>query len=630
MVLTEMRRDGRVWENENFGISFDTSYDRRNAVLFQFTPIGGWADGQFTNETQFNGDWNPVWTFSVRRNEGGWTGEAAIPFKSLRYRPGRGQIWGVQLRRINRWKSEYSYLTQLPDGTGLDGSQRSSQFATLVGIEAPPATRTLDVKPYVTSNLTTDLAATPRVRNDIGGNFGADVKYAVTQNMTADFTYNTDFAQVEADEQQVNLTRFSLFFPEKRDFFIENQGLFNFGGVAGTNAGDMPVLFYSRRIGLDRGVLIPIEAGGRLTGRMGRTSVGLVNIQTNDVDSLGVPPTNFAVARVRRDMLRRSTVGALFTRRSTTVAGTGSAETYGLDGTFAFFSNLTINTYWARTQTPGAENDDTSYRGHVNYNGDRYGLELSQLTVGDDFVPEVGFVRRDDIRRSYGLARFSPRPRNSRRVRKYAWEGSFAYVENGAGLLETRERRGEFRIEFLNSDSLEASLTDSYERLPAPFRIARGVTIPSGGYDLRTARAQYTLGPQHRASGTAYVEHGPFYRGDRTAFGYNGARVKVNPRLAIEPGVTLNRVTLPFGSFASTILSSRVTYSMTPRMFVSGLTQYNSSNSSLGANVRLRWEYRPGSELFVVYDESRDTLPTGYPELQTRTVIVKVNRLLRF
>ena len=633
MVLNEMRRDSNsTWQNENFGFAFDTFYDRRNSVMFQFTPIGGWADGQNVNEGQYNSDWNPIWTFKVRRNAGGWTGEAAVPFKSLKYRPGQSQIWGVQLRRISRWRNESAYLTRLPDGVGGSGSglTRTSRSATLVGIEAPPGSRALDIKPYVTSALSTDRTVTPRIQNAFGKDAGFDVKYGVTQNLTADFTYNTDFAQVEADEQQVNLTRFSLFFPEKRDFFIENQGLFNFGGAGGfAGGGDLPILFYSRRIGLDRGALIPIDGGGRLTGRIGRVSVGLVNMQTGDLDRLGVPSTNFAVARVRRDILRRSAVGALVTRRSTTVAGTGSAETYGLDGSFAFFSNLTMNAYWAKTQNPGVTADNTSYRGQFNYNADRYGLEMAHLKVGDNFAPGVGFVRRDNIHRSYGLARFSPRPRNNKLVRKFAYEGSLTYIENGQGALETREARGEFRVEFFNSDSVELSVTDGYELLPAPFRIARGVTIPAGGYDLRTVRGQYSLGQQWKASGTLFAEHGPFYDGDRTAFGYSGARVKVNPRLAVEPGISINRVTLPYGAFTTKLVSSRTTFTVTPFLFVSGLVQYNTSNNTMATNARLRWEYHAGSELFVVYNDGRDTLPRGFPDLQNRSLVVKINRLFR-
>jgi len=203
------------------------------------------------------------------------------------------------------------------------------------------------------------------------------------------------------------------------------------------------------------------------------------------------------------------------------------------------------------------------------------------------------------------------------------------YIENGAGTVETREARGEFRVEFFSSDSLELSVTDGYELLPAPFRIARGVTIPAGGYDLRTVRGQYTLGQQWKASGTLFAEHGPFYDGDRTAFGYSGARVKVNPRLSLEPGISVNRVTLPYGSFTTKLASSRVTFTVTPFLFVSGLVQYNTSNNTMATNARLRWEYHAGSELFVVYNDGRDTLPRGFPDLQNRSLVVKINRLFR-
>ena len=632
MIANEMRRDSfNIYQNESFGVAFDTFYDRRNSVNFYFNAIGGRADGQVTNEGNWNADWNPVWAFAVRRTDDGWAGEAAIPFKSIRYRPGRQQIWGVQLRRVNRWKNEMSYLTRPPDGLGLSGMFRLSSAATVVGIEAPAVARALDIKPYVTSGLSTDVTTTPRIRNDVTKDVGVDAKYAVTQGLTADVTVNTDFAQVEADEQQVNLTRFSLFFPEKRDFFLENRELFSFAGISTAGSfGDAPILFYSRRIGLDGGRLVPIDAGGRLTGRSGRYSLGLMNIQSREVDAAAVPATNFSVARIKRDILRRSAVGLLYTRRSTTLDRAGAGETYGVDGTFAFFNYLTMNTYWARTRTPRMTNDDTSYRTHMIYNGDRYGMELNHLLVGANFNPEIGFARRRDVRRTYGSVRFSPRPRNMPRVRKFVYQGSLAYVENGAGQLDTREARAEFRTEFQNSDILEISYIDAYELLVAPFRIARDVTIPRGGYGQGAFRGEFTLGQQRVASGTIFGEHGSFYDGDRTAFGYSGARVKLNPHLAVEPGVSINRITLPFGSFTTKLVSSRVTYTVTAMMFVGGLLQYNSSNGSFSTNLRLRWEYRPGSELFLVYNEGRDTLQTGFPDLQTRAFIVKVNRLVRF
>jgi hypothetical protein len=628
MVINEMRRDAAIWQNENFAVAFDTFYDRRNSVLFQFTPIGGWADGQNTNEGNYSGDWNPVWTFAVERTESGWTGEAAIPFKSLRYRQGRGQIWGIQFRRVNRWKNEVSYLTRLPDGLGTNGVQRTSRFATLVGIEAPPGSRALDIKPYVTSSLTTDATATPRVSNEFGRDAGLDIKYGLTPNLTANFTYRTDFAQVEADEQQVNLTRFSLFFPEKREFFLENAGIFTFAGVTGTQ-GDSPILFYSRRIGLEQGQQVPIEGGGRLTGRIGRYQIGFVNIQTDDVGQFGVPSTNFGVARIRRDILGRSYVGAMATRRSASAVAPGSAETYGVDTQLRFFTNLTINSHLVKTTTHGLSGDDISHREQFNYDGDRYGLQMEHLVVGANVNPEMGFLRRTDFTKDRMQARFSPRPRSGR-VRKYTYQASVEYWKNKADIKEMRELLGEFYVEFQNSDRIEITHTDTFERIPAPFRIARGITVPAGGYDNRIFKAQYELGQQRFTSGTVFVEGGPFYGGDRKAFGFTGGRVKLSPRFAIEPGMQFNMVSLPFGDFRTRLVSSRATYTMSPMMFVSGLLQYNSSNNSFSTNVRLRWEYLPGSELFVVYNEGRDTTRRGLPELQNRAFVVKVNRLLRF
>ena len=635
MIVSEMRRDSiSVFQNENFQVVFDTFHDRRNGVAFQFNPIGGRMDGQISNESQYNNDWNPIWRLQVRRQANGWTAEAAIPFKSLRYTPGRGQVWGVQLRRINRWKNERSYLTSLPPGLGDTGFQRVSRYATLVGLEVPAGSRALDIKPYVTSNISTDLTASPQLRNDLGKDFGFDVKYGVTQNLAADFTYNTDFAQVEADEQQVNLTRFSLFFPEKRDFFLENQGLFQFAQTLGGNnnaTSETPTLFYSRRIGLDSGRQVPLDVGGRLSGRIGRYSLGLLNIQTGDVDKFGIPGSNFGVARIRRDLFRRSSVGALYTRRSVHAHGLGDAETMGVDGSFAFFQNLFINTYWAQTKTPRSGDDDTSYRTQVYYNGDRYAVQAERLAVGGDFDPQVGFMRRQAFHKLRSMLRFSPRPRTRfRAVRKFNYQTSIEYFTNSQNTFESRERIGEFWAEFQNSDRFEVVYEDQSERLVRGFEIARGVTIPRGEYHYGTLKTEYQFGQQRPLSGTVSLGVGPFYGGNRTTVGFSGGRVRVSQRLSVEPAVSINRVTLPYGDFTAKLVSSRATYTFTPLMFVSGLVQYNSSNNVVGANVRLRWEYQPGSELFVVYNDSRDTQFGGLPDLQNRALVVKVNRLFRF
>ena len=635
LVANEMRRDNpRIVRNDNFAWMFDTFYDRRNGIIFEVSAVGGRIDAQVTNEQQINLDWNPVWDVKVARFEEGWAMEAALPFKSLRYRPGLSQIWGFQARRVNRWKNESSYLTALSAAQTLAGHWRASMAATLVGLQAPRGSRNLEIKPYVISDLTSDLTATPQISNEVSGDVGIDVKYGITQNLTADFTYNPDFAQVEADEQQVNLTRFSLFFPEKREFFLENQGTFGFGGVATSGpravATDTPVLFYSRRIGLNETRVVPLQTGGRLTGRVGDFSLGLLNLQTDEEVVSGSRPTNFSVVRVTRDLLRRSSVGVMFTGRSIGLRGTGTNEAYGVDGTFGFFDDLTINTYWARTQTDGLSGEDISYRGQLDYAGDRYGVQLEHLLVGDNFNPEVGFVRRDDMRRSFGLFRFSPRPASIRSIRRFSWTGSLAYVENGSGQVETREGDGEFAIEFENSDQFSIGHSRTFEFLPQPFPIAPDVTLPVGGYDFASTRVGYNFGSQRAVSGNVSVEHGSFFSGDKTAVGVSQGRVNVTPQVSIEPNYSVNWVDLAEGSFTTHLLGTRVTYTVTPLMFASALLQYNSSIDAVSANVRFRWEYQPGSELFVVFNEERDTSVHRLRVLTNRAVIVKVNRLFRF
>jgi hypothetical protein len=427
MVANEMRRDStNIVQSENIGFAFDTFHDRRNSFVFEVNAIGGRIDAQVTGDRQVNMDWNPIWDFKVGRFDGGWVLEAAIPFKSLRYAPGHAQIWGFNARRVNRWKNEVSYLAPVSSRTDAARSFSGIVDGNPGGLEAPSGARNLEIKPHAITNLTSDLQAVPKVSNDVGGDVGIDVKYGITQNLTGDFTYNTDFAQVEADEQQVNLTRFNLFFPEKREFFLENQGTFAFGGAtagglspgsstansASSATADTPVLFYSRSIGFNQGRAVPIVAGGRLTGRMGRYSLGLLNIQAGSESVSGSRATNFSVVRIKRDILRRSSVGILATGRSLRPGGSGTNEVYGVDGTFAFYTNLAVNTYWAQTRTTGLTGDDASYRAQLDYSGDRYGVQLERLIVGAHFNPEAGFVRRADMHKSYGQFRFSPRPRS--------------------------------------------------------------------------------------------------------------------------------------------------------------------------------------------------------------------------
>lgn len=639
-VANEMRRDSmNVLQNENFAILIDPFYDRRSGIILNINALGGRMDGQMTDERvdTYNGDWNPIWELKVGRFEHGWTVEAAIPFKSLQYRPGQDQIWGLNLRRYVKWKNEVAFLSPVSEGRSVGGIFQSSMAATLVGLEVPDESMTFEIKPYAITDLTSIQTAPKEIQNNFNADVGIDLKYGITQNLLADITVNTDFAQVEADEQQVNLTRFSLFFPEKREFFLENQGLFAFGGT-GTGpyggAGETPILFYSREIGLNQGLEVPIVAGGRLTGRVGKFSLGALNIQTDKTSSITTAnpaaSTNFSVIRFRRDVLQRSSIGMIFTGRSVSRTGIGSTQTFGLDGVFSFYENLNINTYWAKTSTPELSDDDQSYRAQLDYTGDRYGLQLEHLVVGNNFNPEVGFLRRDNFERSFGYFRFSPRPRSISAIRKFSWEGHLDYITDRSGILETREAQGQFLIEFENSDEFKLSYTRSHEFLDRAFPITPTVIIPTGRYSFQSVNMSFTLGLQRTLSGMLSGEHGSFFGGQKTSVGFTAARLELTPQFSIEPGLSLNWVELPVGQFTAELVTARTTYTVTPLMFVSALLQYNSSNTSLSTNVRLRWEYQSGSELFVVYNEQRDTLSRSFPTLNNRAFVIKINRLFRF
>jgi len=639
-VANEMRHDvSQLRQNDSFSLLLDTFHDQRNGVAFLVTPIGGYSDFAITNEGSPNADWNVVWDMRTGRFDGGWTVEIEIPFKSLRYQPGATQVWGIQFRRIVRRRNEAAYLTALPISAArgnsvIAGLWRVSGAATLVGLEVPPLSIDAEIKPYGITGLRTDVNASPPTENDADANFGVDMKYRLTQNLTADFTLNTDFAQVEVDEQQVNLTRFSLFFPEKREFFLEGRGNFDFAPGGGRPAGvGAPTLFFSRRIGLQEGKIIPITAGGRVTGKVGPFDVGVLNIQTGDEATSGAESTNFTVVRMKRDILRRSTVGAIFTNRSNSLLGDGSSQAYGVDGRLAFYDDFSFTGYFAKTETPAGNGEDLSYQGGFDYTGDRYGLSLGQLVVEDNFIPEVGFIRRDNFRRRLASARFSPRPRSIDQIRRFVVSGRFEHIVTAdAGVLETREGQLLLESEFENSDQLSFFFNDNFELLSAPFTIAPGVTLPIGGYNFRNLRASYRFGAQRPISAQLTVQTGGFWSGDNTAVSISRGRVEVTPQLSVEPSVSFNWVDLPEGSFNTQLVRTRFTYTVTPRMFFSGLLQYSSSGDSFSTNFRFRWEYSPGSELFLVYSDDRDTdplVPNRFTELRNRGLVVKVNRLFR-
>ena len=634
IIANEMRRDNtNIVQNDQFAFGFDTFHDRRNMLFFEISAAGGRIDGQVTNERQVSLDWNPIWDVKTGRFEGGYVVEAAVPFKSLRYNPGTQQVWGVQFRRHNMLKNEYSYLTPIPASVGSQGHFRAAMAATLVGIEVPPGGKNLDIKPYVRGNLSTDRLVRPAVENDLGGDVGVDAKYAVTRSLLADLTVNTDFAQVEADEQQVNLTRFSLFFPEKRDFFLENGGIFAFGATTTTAnvASDVPLLFYSRSIGLANGREVPIRGGGRLSGKVGRFTLGALNVETGAEDVTNTRPTNFSVLRLKRDILRRSSVGMMLTNRSIDTAGRDASQAYGADSNFSFGPDLALSGFWAQSKSSGTATNPNTYRAFLDYNADRYGAQAEHLAVERGFNAQMGFSRRLDMRKELGMFRFSPRPKKSKLIRKYLYQATFTNIDNNTtGHLESRLTTGHFETQFQSSDLFFVEFNKQHEFLPAPFRIASGVTLPIGDYDFQSGKIGYNFGRQRNLSANISLEQGSFYDGNKTTFAVSSGRLNVGPQISVEPSVTGNRVDVSRGRFTQRLVTSRVTYTLSPLAFVSALIQYNEASQTLAANVRFRWEYRPGSEMFLVFNSQGDTLAPGFPDLQNRSIVFKINRVFRY
>ena len=636
-VANELRRDNfNLFENDNFAVILDTFHDKRNGYLFYTTPLGGLFDGIVTDEANTNRDWNTVWDAKPLENENGWTVEFAIPFKSLRYGP-EGP-WGINLRRRVRWKNETSFLTAIPASFGRRGIQKVSSAADLTGLATPKSSRAFEMKPYALGGFQTDKALEDP--NDLTGEVGFDAKLTVSSALVADLTYNTDFAQVEDDLQQVNLGRSDIFYPEKREFFLEGQGLFAMGSQGGGGGGGQfggsqaPIIFFSRRIGITDDVLDPIRGGGRLTGKASAWSFGGLQMRTGRDEVTKVDHTDFSVLRVKRNILKRSTVGVIATRRDDS-SGAPRNLVYGSDLNLAFGSTVKITGVGSLSDTGAALSENNLfYQGRFEWNADRYGFEADHVTTEENFLPQIGFVPRPNTDRNLVRARFSPRPERDslRAVRKFNWSATFDNIDGASsGELESRQIEGRFETEFQNGDLFSFQFTNNQENVASPFEVAGGLFVPVGSYRFNEYEVRYQMGQQRKVAGSVGFLHGGFYGGTRTEYQFSQGRVEINPHLSLEPQIQVNQLDTPFGKVTTKLISARLNWTLTPRMLVSGLSQYNSTTSSVSTNIRFRWEYRPGSDLFVVYGDARDTTSSStIPEIATRSFVVKFTRLFRF
>ena len=490
LVANELRRDGpNQFDNDNFAVILDTFRDRRNGFMFQTNPLGSVNDQLMTDEgAGSNRDWNTVWDLRASRDETGWAVEMAIPFRSLRFPAGTQQIWGINFRRNIQARTEYSYLTHIPASAGRRGLARLSRAATLVGLEIGDRPSRFELKPYTIGSVSTDREAVPPTSNDLSGRAGFDAKAGIGSGLTADLTVYTDFAQVEEDEAQVNLTRFSLFQPEKREFFLEGLGLFAFGGVANTRSPGgggppiAPVVFFSRRIGLNDDTPVQILAGGRVTGRVGAWSVGALQVRQDEslTPAAALPETDFTVLRVRRDLLARSSVGVIYTRRSHAEVGGGVNQVGGVDLLLAPTQDFIVNAYVATSDTPGAGPDDSTYRARLDYSADLFGVQAEYLVVGDDFIPDVGLMRREDFRRSLAEARVSRRPTGATWLRKWNVIGALDYITNNQGVLESRSQSATLRLDLDNGDGMDLKVERSYEALLEDLELSEDCIVPPG------------------------------------------------------------------------------------------------------------------------------------------------------
>lgn len=636
IIISELRKDFNTGNGDAFQVVIDTFKDERNGYQFAINPAGAKWDAQMANEgRENNSNWDGVWDVRTRIAEDGWYAEMRIPFRTLKFSPAAQQTWGINFQRRLRRFNENSYWSPVQR---IHNLSRVSMAGTIEGFQGIQPGNNLRIKPYA-------LASSSRVGagSNIGDfDAGIDLKYGVTSGLTWDFTVNTDFSQVEADEQQINLTRFSLFFPEKREFFLENSGVFQFGIADGGGGGgggrqnpsqDM-ILFFSRRIGLsDDGSAIPILGGTRLTGRTGGFSIGALNIQQRAQDAS--PSTNFTALRLRRDVLAQSDIGVMVLNKET--SGAHFNRVVGADANFRFFQNLDVNFATAKTFSPDGlpglegEGDDWYTKTSFNYNSNRLALRGGYQTIGERFNNEMGFVPRRGVRNAelHIGGRFRPQWRWTRgwlRETYPHWQ-----VENFTtpdGGLESRYIDWHWPITFHDSTFIEVGVNPNVEviRTPFPINSRRNIRITPGRYEFNENFVMWRTNASAPLAFNGRYSVGDFYNGYRRAYEF-GTTVRANQHFNVSGNVSFNDIDLPQGAFTTTLVTGRVNYFFNTKVFLNALLQYNTDARQWSSNVRFNVIHRPLSDIFLVYNERRDSR-TG--DMIDRALVAKVTYLIAF
>jgi hypothetical protein len=605
LTVPSLEQDFQSQDSDVFGISLDTYHDRRNGFMFLINPQGAIKDVQlFDDSRSENGAWEGLLQVKTRVDEGGWTVEMAIPFATLRFDPSRPQqTWGLNMLRRVRRRNEDAYWAPLER---RDQIHRMSKAGTLVGLEGIRAGHNIYVKPYA---LTAKSAGSLRAR---GTDFdaGMDVKYGVTPALTADLTYRTDFSQVEVDQEQVNLTRFSLFLPEKRDFFVENSGTFAFGDHTERNyrtASSLRdfTLFHSRRIGLTpTGQPIPILGGGRLTGNALGFELGLLDMQTEARE--GAPAENFGVMRVRRNVFGRSDVGGIFVNRQTTDGTVAQHNrTYGVDGTFRPLQSMIISSYIAAVNASDRGDDNVAGRVSLGWRDRLWDATAFAKQVGEDFDPGIGFVQRRGMRQGYVTVGAHPRPRipHVQEVNPYT---ELSYITDRASVLETRTASAGFDVEYVDGGRLSLRYNDRFERLDAPFSVVSGAIIPLDDYNFDEISASYQSSSGRALSARVAGTRGGYFNGTRRSVDL-GVAWRPSYRLAFDLSTNHNDISLPDRSFTASVYGARARVGLSTRLLGSAFFQFNAATDQWVSNLRLNFLHGPLSHFYIVYSERRDT-----------------------
>jgi hypothetical protein len=627
IVVNESRRDSELTNSDSFQIVLDTYRDLQSGFVFGTNPAGLEYDGQVTNEGQgggftlgsslsgFNKNWDASWSVRTRSGDFGWSAEFAIPFSTLRYDRRKAPVWGVNFQRNIRRRNEQAFWAPLPRQYDLF---RVSRAGTLAGLE-PPKQRNLKLSPYALGELTESPAT--GVPRDTNASFGGELKWSVTPSLALDVTVNTDFAQVEVDEQQINLDRFNLFYPEKRPFFLENAGFFTLG-----TPGELD-LFFSRRIGIGpAGEVVPILGGARLSGKLAGFNVGLLDMQTRDI--AGVPASNFAAVRVARELPNRSRVGAIFVNREGTSDDAPADDhnrTYGADARWGIGRYGAIEGYVAKTSTPGLEGGDRAWNAQASYDAPAWLLSATYTEVGENFNPEVGFLERSGYRKPEGLVMWKHRPKDFIGLLEVRPHVSYTGYYKPDGFQESGFLHMDSHFEWKSGWEVHTGVNVTREGVLSGFEIYPGITVPPGTYDNAEVQIVGITNQGAPLSLESRVTIGGFFGGDRVS-AVATLRGRLGESFNAYGDYSRNDVSLPEGDFVTNLLKLRLSYSFTPRLYLQALVQWNDVTSNWSTNLRLGWLQTANTGLFVVYNENRD--PTGGGAgLRDRSFTIKYSRM---